>query len=286
MFYIPILGAFLDTGGTVIYKILANRKDVTHRDFLVYGFGSIVMVSLPFLFFFWEIDKLAGRNMNMAILAAIVFFSIVANYLSFLAYKHNDLAKIQSIRLTLPMFTILLAFIFSFFFENYADERNYHILFFALIASVTLVVSNIRRHHFYLDKYSWAMLISSFLFALELTLTKSIIEFYNPVAFYFIRCLFIFVVSFSVFRDNINDIAPFDKGLFLISALFIVGYRALVYYGYATLGVVFTTTLLILSPVLIYICSWLFLKEKVTRRQVISSMVIVGCVVGAIWLGN
>ena len=79
---------------------------------------------------------------------------------------------------------------------------------------------------------------------------------------------------------------PAGKGLFLGAALFWVGYRAILYYGYGVFGIVFTTTIFILSPVLIYLSSWIFLKEKVTKRQVFSSIVIVICVLGTLWVGN
>jgi drug/metabolite transporter (DMT)-like permease len=40
--------------------------------------------------------------------------------------------------------------------------------------------------------------------------------------------------------------------------------------------------LFILSPIFIYLFAWLYLKEKVTWRQIISSIIIVGCIVVAI----
>jgi len=94
------------------------------------------------------------------------------------------------------------------------------------------------------------------------------------------------IIVFAIFRDNLSTLKPAGKGLFLASALFWVGYRAILYYGYGAFGIVFTTTMLILSPVLIYLASWLFLKEKVTRRQVFSSIIIVVCILGTIWIGN
>ena len=190
MFYIPIIGAFLEAIGTILYKKLANRHRITYKDFLVYGFLSIILVSLPLLYFFWRIDPLAGTNINIAILFLIITISIFANYFSFFAFKHRDLSKIQSIRLTLPLFTILFAFILSFFFEVYSNERNYYVLGFAFIASLTLFFSNIKKEHFTFDKYSWSMLLGSFLFAIELTLSKPLVQFYHPITFYFIRSFY------------------------------------------------------------------------------------------------
>jgi drug/metabolite transporter (DMT)-like permease len=283
MFYIPILGAVLDAVGAFLNKKLAVKKDVGYREFLFYSFLSIILVSLPFLYFFWDINPLAGRNRNMAILALIVIFSFFANYFSFFALKNKNLSKLESIRLTLPLLTILIAFLFSFIFDAYKDERNYYILFFALIASLALFFSNVKKEYFYMDKYSYAALAGSFLFAVELTLSKLIIEFYHPFSFYFIRCLFIFIISLSVFRKKVVKIKNKSFYLFMISALFWVGYRVLLYYGYNLFGVIFTTTVFILSPVLVYTLSAVFLKEKISFRQISSSIIIVLCIIGALF---
>ena len=48
MFYIPIIGAFLEATGTILYKKLANRHRITYKDFLVYGFLSIILVQIKF----------------------------------------------------------------------------------------------------------------------------------------------------------------------------------------------------------------------------------------------
>lgn len=283
MSYIPIFGAFLDAIGTFLNKKIAVRKGVGHREFLVYGFLAIVIVCLPFIYFSWHVDPLAKRNINVAILALVILFSFFANYFSFFALKHKNLSKLESIRLTLPLLTILFAFLFSFFFDYYNNERNYYILFFAFVASITLVISNIRKEHFYLDKYSISALVGSFLFALELVISKFILPFYDPLSFYFIRCILIFLMSFLVFRNKLSKVDNKSIFLFILAGIFWVGYRVLLYYGYGIFGIVFTTTVFILSPVIVYILSAVFLKEKITKRQIFSSVIIVLCILGALF---
>ena len=283
MIYIPIVGAFLDAVGTFLNKKIAVRKDVGHREFLIYGFLAIVVVCLPLIYFSWYVHPLAKRNLNVAIFALVVLFSFFANYLTFFALKHKNLSKLESIRMTLPLLTILIAFLFSFFFDYYKNERNYYILFFAFVASVTLVAANIKKEHFYFGKYSLAALAGSFFYALELVISKFILPFYDPLRFYFIRCLLIFLVSFLVFRNKLSDVDNKSIFLFVSAAIFWVGYRVLLYYGYGIFGIVFTTTVFILSPVLVYILSAMFLKEKITKRQIFSSVVIVLCILGALF---
>jgi len=69
--------------------------------------------------------------------------------------------------------------------------------------------------------------------------------------------------------------------IFIISIVWVV-YRVIMYYGYQTIGIVFTTMLLILAPIVIYIFAAIFLKEKIKLRQIIASIIIVACVVSAI----
>lgn len=286
MVYIPILGAFFEAAGVLLNKKLAVRKDVGYREYLIYGFLAIVMIALPFVYFTWYVNPLAKRNINVAILALIIVFSFFANYLTFFALKHKNLSKLESIRLTLPLFTILLTFLFSFFFSLYENERNYYILFFAFIASLALFFANFKKEHFYIDKYSIAALAGSFFFAVELTLSKSLLRFYDPLSFYFIRCFLIFLLSIMIFRSKLSGVGKGSIFLFLASGFFWVSYRVLLYYGYNIFGIIFTTTIFILTPVLVYIFSAVFLGEKISRKQVFSSVIIVLCIIGALIFGT
>jgi drug/metabolite transporter (DMT)-like permease len=59
-------------------------------------------------------------------------------------------------------------------------------------------------------------------------------------------------------------------------------YRAIMYSGYMQLGIVYTTILFILSPVLMLVFAAIFLKEKITTKQIVSTAVILTCVIIAI----
>jgi len=63
-------------------------------------------------------------------------------------------------------------------------------------------------------------------------------------------------------------------------------YRIILYYGYNSLGIIFTTILFILTPVFTYIFAAIFLKEKITIKQIIATAVIIACVVLAIVTQN
>jgi drug/metabolite transporter (DMT)-like permease len=113
-------------------------------------------------------------------------------------------------------------------------------------------------------------------------LSRLILDYYSAITFYFIRCALIFILTFLIFRPKL-----FKKGngkltfqIFWISIIWII-YRIILYYGYVKIGIVSTTLMLMLGPILIYFSSCVFLKEKLNWRSILLSVVILGCVLYA-----
>ena len=111
---LPIFGAFLEATGAILVKKIINKHGINFRNYIVYIFFSIVLISLPLLFFFWKVESGALDLPNLILLASIVIISIFANFFIFYSLKKEDLSEIQPIRLTTPLFTILIVFILSF----------------------------------------------------------------------------------------------------------------------------------------------------------------------------
>lgn len=282
MIYIPIIGAFLEGAGIILEKKVLRKHKITYKSYTVYSFLALVLVMIPLTFFFWDIEPQAYELKNISIFLFVVLASILANLLIFYSLKRENVTEIEPIRLMQPLFTILLAFIFSFFFGIYSAERKFSILGLALIASISLIASHIKRYHLVYNKYIIAALIGSFLFALELVASKLILSYYSSLTFYFLRCLSVFMITGIIFHKKITSIQNKTKILILITGAIWVAYRLILYYGYLVYGVIFTTILLILAPVFIYLFASIFLKEKITLRNIIASVIIVACVVAAI----
>ena len=284
MIYIPLIGSVLEGAGTIVDKTIVIKHKVNYKNCTVYGFLALVLVMLPLIFFFWEIKPEAYSIKNLLIFMSVVLFSILANILSFLSLKRKNVTELEPIRLMQPLFTVLLAFIFSFFFIAYSTERKYSILILALIASIALIASHVRKSHLVLNKYIIAALLGSFFFAVELVISKSILPYYSSLTFYFLRCLFIFLIAGFIFHPSIKSIENKTKILMLVSGIIWVIYRLILYYGYLTYGVVFTTILFILSPIFIFLFARIFLKEKLKLRHIIAAIIIIACVIVAIIL--
>ena len=199
----------------------------------------------------------------------------------FHAIKWEKVTKLEPMRVFEPLFVILLAFII------YSVERqvSWKILIAALIASIALILSHIRKHHFTLNKYMFAALGGSFLFALELVVSRSILDYYNPMTFYFVRCSLIFLVALFVFKRSTKGFTKSNWIYMAVTAMIWAFVRSLIYFGYTTFGVIFTTLLFILAPVFLYLFARIFLKEKLSWRNILATVVIVCCVAYAIVVG-
>jgi len=148
-----------------IEKIILKKKYLNYKNYTVFGFLAIVIAMLPLIFFFWKISPEAYLLKNLFVFFLIIFFSILANLFTFVALKRENLTILEPIRLMQPLFTILLAFIMSFFFQIYYLERNYSILILGIVASTTLVLSHVQKHHLIFDKYITSALLGSLFLA-------------------------------------------------------------------------------------------------------------------------
>lgn len=245
-------------------------------------FLAIIITSLPFLYFMWRVDPIALGTKNIIIFALVILFSLIANMLLYYSMKWEKVTHLEPAKLTESLFVVLLAVIFSFIFGTNLYERNLHIIIPAIIASIALILSHIKKHHLQFNKYLIAAILGSFFFALELVLSRLILDFYSPMSFYFIRCAAILLISILAFKPKLNTIKNKTKIHILIIGFIWVVYRVVLYYGYVHLGIVYTTLTIMLSPIFIYLFAHKFLKEKLEWRNIIAAAVIVACIIYAL----
>ncbi len=280
MIRLPLLGALLEASGMIFEKKILKHKRIDYKNYTAYGFLAIVILMLPMLYFTWGVESAAFELKNVLIFFFVVLFSVLANLFIFYSLKRENLTEFEPIWLMQPLFVVVLAFIF------FKSERNLVVIVLALLASVSLILSHVKKYHLEFDKYIIAALLGSFFFAVELVASRFILEHYSPFSFYFLRSFFIFFITFIIFRPSFNIIKKSKTGWMILSVSFIwIFYRVIVYYGYLNLGVIFTTLLFMVSPVLIFLFAMIFLKEKPTFRQIVSTLVILACVILAVLLG-
>jgi len=281
MIYFPIIGAVALASLTILEKIVLKNKKINIKTFQTTGFLSAVLVMIPFIYFFWKLDPIALQPVNIGIFLGVVLISLLANLSLFYALKWEKVSNLEPALIMEPLFTVILAIIFSFFVEG-LYERNLKVIAPAIIAGLTLVVTHIKRHHLDFNKYFLAAIAGAFFFALELVITRLILDSYSPLSFYFLRSTAIFFFSYLIFRPKLSGISPKIRWqIFIVGALWVL-YRIIVYYGYLQLGFIFTTLMIMLGPIFVYTFARIFLKEKLQKRNIVASIVIVLCVIYAV----
>jgi len=281
MIYIPVLGALAYAAGTIFQKLIIRKKKIDTKLYQNAEFLAIVISILPFIYFFWRLDSSALGTKNIIIFALVVLFSFLANLFYFYAIKWEKVTHLEPVKISESLFIILIAIIFSFIFGKGLYERNLNVIIPAIIASLALIFSHIKKHHLEFNKYFVAAIFGSFFFALELVLSRLILDSYSPLTFYFLRCIGILAIGIIAFKPKLSSL---DKKLRLkmlgIGFLWVI-YRVIIYYGYVNLGVIYTTLSLMLSPLFIYLFAHKILKEKLEWRNIIAAIIIVACLVYA-----
>ena len=284
-------GAFLEATGTILERIVLKKHKIDSKDYTVFQFLTIVLSAIPIFLilshifpqaFSWKISSEALEFKNILIFFIIIFFSILGNLLIFHAMKWEKLTELEPIRLSQPLFIILLAFII------YSSERQtaMPILIAALIASIALIFSHLKKHHLQFNKYALAALFGSFSFAVEMVLSKSLLPYYSPLSIYFVRSLIILIICALIFKPNINSANRKSWYYISLTGFIWVLYRGILYYSYTLEGVIFTTLMFLLTPVFIYLFSRIYLKEKLNWRNIIASIIIVLCVLYALIINS
>jgi len=280
MIYFPILGAIALAGGTIFEREILKRKGMNIKKYQTLEFLGICIMMLPIIYFFWRFNSQALELKNILIFIGVIIISIFANIFTFYSMKGEKINNIEQAKMLEPLFTILLAVVFSFFFQG-LYERNTQILIPALVAGLALIFSHVKKEHLNFNKYFLAAIVGSFFFALELIISRLILDLYSPVTFYFLRCLAVLLLSYVIFRPKLNNVdGKLKINMLIIGAIWVI-YRVVTYYGYIKIGIISTTLIFMLAPVFIYTLAKILLKEKINARNIIASIIIIACVLYA-----
>jgi len=281
MIYLPFLGAISLATGTILEKIVVKHKNIDIKFYQTAIFLVIMLVMLPFIYFYWKFDPQALQPLNIIIFSLVIIFSLLANWFVFYSVKGEKVSNLEPAKMIEPLFVVLLAILFSFFIDSGMYEKNLKIIIPAIIAGLALILSHVKRHHLKFNKYFLSAILGSFFFALELVISRLILDYYSSLTFYFLRCAFIFLFSLIIFRPKMIKMDKTLTSYIFITGIFWVLYRVIVYYGYVNLGIIFTTLIIMVSPIFIYLFAHIFLKENLSWRNIIASIIIIGCVLYA-----
>jgi len=276
MFY-PFLVVVFDVITLITTKILFTRfKRLTYRSFAWWLFIWIIIVALIFSPWFFHVDIRALQHQYVWWLVALAALAANYNLLYYYSLEYEKISEAEPFLLLNPLVAIVVASLF------YPAERSWHIYVAAVLAGAVLCWSHMRRHRMKLDNHLWALVGFSLLYGLEAVVIKHLLAVYSPLALYLIRGVFVAIFLGILEKGKIQKISLKEVPYFLLVGLGAVAASVALYLAYQTVGISLTIFVLFLSPILVYLFSVLYLREKLKWKNLISSAVIVALVIWVI----
>lgn len=274
-FIAVIIDAFLLISTKKVFNLFKNLNQSTFALWLFFWITVLGLLVSPWLV---QINKLALSSHFLWLLLALAFLAANHNLLYYFGLKYKNVSEIEPFFLFNPLVIIIVAGVF------YADERSWQIYVAAIIAGAFLAWSHVEKRHLAIGKPLLAILGYSLLAGLEAVVIRQLLVAYSPVALYLIRAIITALFLWVMHRGTIPMLNKKQVPYFILMAAGAIAISALIYFAYSLQGISSTMIVLVLSPVLVYILSVVWLKEKLKWKNIVTSVVIILLVIWVTFL--
>ena len=275
-----LVAALAQVGGILIDKIILTRRQMEIRVYVPILFLFLVISTGILYPYLGKINSEAFQPYYLFLFFLMLVVAIFWNIFYYRGVQSEKVHDYEIIIMAQPLLTILLATIFL------KGERNVHIFIAAIIAGIALVTAHLRKAHLEVSSGTKNLVLAVILMSVELIILDILLKVYSPVALYFFRTGLIFIFFYFYFRPYLNKVSPANMGLIISTAFLGTLQMITKFYGFQQYGVVYTSLVLILSPVIVYIGSTIFLHEKIKFKTVVSLIVILAAIVYATIFGK
>lgn len=267
---IPILAAILQSGSLTIDKFTLSFRHVNYKTYTAVSFPLSFLITWFIFLIFHPPLSLSLFTGNLLLLLFIsIGMTIATNLIFYRALGKDQLGEIQTLDL-LHNFPIII--ISSIIFT---DERNFIVIFPALIASAVIFWSHWEHHHFKIAKNTWPFLIWSLTAAsVGAPVSKMLLEYWNPISLELVRSGAMALILGILFSKYAAKISP-RSFLLLLATNFLSSIAwILYYYSYQRFGIIFTVLIFSLQPLLVYMASLIFLKEPFRWKKALAFAIV------------
>jgi drug/metabolite transporter (DMT)-like permease len=272
---IPFIAATLSAITLIAEKFILSYQKVNYKAFNVFIFGALFVISAAFFPKFGWIKPEAAHTYYIVVGILMILTATFWNILLSQALQKEQVIEFELIQMLEPILVIFLASII------FTSERSMYILPAALTGAIALIIAHAKKHHIYFNKYAKYLLLAIVLMAIEAIFNKIMLQVYSPVALYMVRTFFIFITMWIFLRPSFETVRIKNALTMISAAALAVAQMVLYYMAIGSEGLVFTTLIFILSPVLVYIFSMVIYKEKLKLRTAISFAIILACIIFA-----
>lgn len=275
--FIATLG---QVGGVLIDKIILTRRQVALHVFVPVLFLFLFVLTIVLFPFLGRISPEITSPDYLVIFGLMILTAIIWNVFYYRGVQSEKVHEFELIVMFQPLLTIILAVIFL------SERNNIHLIIASVVAALALIAAHIKKSHVEFTDGARNLILATVFMSIELILIKILLNVMSPVALYGIRTGILFIFFYFYYRPDLFRVGNTTTGLILLSSFLGVVQMITKFYGFEIYGVIYTSLILILAPLLIYISSAIFLHEKLKTRTIISGLVILGCIVYATVLGK
>jgi len=268
-----LIASIGNAGGVILNKLILSKHKVPVPRFIPTLFIWLAIITAIFLpkwgFVDWE-QLLTAKY--IILFALMIVVACIWNVYALRGIQKEEIHEFELIMLLSPLMTIIFAEIFL------PAERDIWVFVAGIVASVALIATRFRHHHLKIGKTAWLTIMAMVLMSLESIIIKEILAVVSPVSLYFIRTTVIAIVFLILYRPKISKISKEVYAMTIISAIFGVVQMVLKFYGFINFGVIETTMVLILGPMMVYVYSYFYFKEKLYKRDIVAAIVVVAMI--------
>ncbi len=275
----PIIASVAKASGIMVDKYLLSSKGMKISKFVVWLFLFLAIFTFPVLVFDSQILKEALELRQLALFGLMVILAATWNVLYYNSIKKETVQEFEPILMLSPLVVILITPIF------FPQEVSQNIFYIAIIAGISLVLSHLEENHFKISRDSLGLLVSVIVMSLEVMVIRELLYFYSPATLYFFRCLILLIIYLFIYRRELAEKNRVSYLSISITGLLGVAQMLASFYGYQSAGLIFTTLVLIIAPVLVYLYCFIILKEKIKPKKLVGGVIILACVIVAYLIG-
>lgn len=268
-----LLSAVSTALSLVVDKLALSRERISLRVFLPLVFAFLCGFTLLLSPFLARIDlEIALLPNSLFLLFLMAMMAVAWNVLFYQSVKKERMYEHEMITMTAPLITIVLAAIF------FPEERNAQVFVLAVIASLALFFARKEKAKFILDRDGYNLLLGVILMSAENIIFRELLYSYTPVALYAIRTFILACFFMAYYAPRYKQVTP--RHWWMIAGSALLGVVAMVgkLYAFEQLGVIYTTLISMLAPLLVFFASWEIFHERIRARIIVASLIILAVV--------
>lgn len=274
MIFLAIVSAISNALGVIVDKVNLSRLKMPLKPFIVLLFLGLFILTVfiePFIggVAYWQVFN----PYYLLMFGGMIITAVIWNILYYRGIQREQIQEFELIIMTTPIITVVLAAIF------FPDERQLHHLLAAIVATLAVMFAHFRKDHLVFTRTGLALIIAVLFMSGETLFQKVLLNIYEPASLYLVRTFIIFFIFLFMYRPTLRGLSLKNWGLTMLSAVFGVGFMVTKFYGFRSLGIVETTLILSLAPILVYFLSAYFLKENMRARTLIAAAVVLASIV-------